>query len=251
MADSLHNAGMVRADAALIGGTGIGSRLLALGGENYSVLTEHGLVRFRLIDHEGCRIAVLQRHSAGHKVPPHSVNYKGMAQALKMIGAKACVASAAVGCLRTEWPLGEVVICTDMIDLTFRNITMFEKQVYHQEIASPFPLATELNLAARQLSPAFQPKATYAGLNGPRYESPAEIKMLATLGADIVGMTATTEAICMKEAGIPYGCLTIVTNIAEGLSEDPIEHGAVTDVMLKGGPLAVQIMLSAAKSASS
>ena len=73
-------------------------------------------------------------------------------------------------------------------------------------------------------------RVVYLQVNGPRYETEAEIRAYARLGADVVGMTAASEASLMLEAGISYECLAVVTNLAAGLGLE-IEHGAVTDVM--------------------
>src|SRR5436189_62411 len=62
-------------------------------------------------------------------------------------------------------------------------------------------------------------QAVYVNVNGPRYETPAEIRMFVEAGGDVVGMTAGSEAIAMREAGVGYGCLAIITNLAAGLRE--------------------------------
>ncbi|MER3496125.1 MAG: 5'-methylthioadenosine phosphorylase, partial [Armatimonadota bacterium] len=68
---------------------------------------------------------------------------------------------------------------------------------------------------------------TYLNLNGPRYETPAEVRLFGQWGADVVGMTAGSEAILMKEAGVPYACVAVVTNLGTGLSSTPLSHKEV------------------------
>ncbi len=240
-------------DVGIIGGTGIGSRLLEIAGKSVHIPTSYGMVRARELDHEGYRLLLLSRHSAGHKVPPHHVNYRGIAEAVKRVGVKGVLASAAVGCLRKEWEIGTFVACSDMIDLTFRNLTMFDANVKHTDMTTPFnPLCHQAILdAAAEKSLPIQPKGCYLAWNGPRYESPAEIGVVMKLGGDVVGMTATSESVLMRESGVPYGCLAVVTNLAAGLSETLLNHQEVEDVMNVRGEQAVQILLSAASKLAS
>src|SRR5205823_1505842 len=99
-----HNQQML-ADVALIGGTGIGDVLSTEPGQALCVPTKFGPMRGRIID-KGFKLLLLQRHSAGHKVPPHMVNYRAVAEGLRLIGMKWCLSSAAVGSLRRDWPAG-------------------------------------------------------------------------------------------------------------------------------------------------
>ena len=67
----------------------------------------------------------------------------------------------------------------------------------------------------------------YAGLAGPSYETPAEIRMLRTLGADLVGMSTVLEVIAARHAGIQVAAVSLVTNLGAGLSATPLDHGHV------------------------
>jgi purine-nucleoside phosphorylase len=67
----------------------------------------------------------------------------------------------------------------------------------------------------------------YAGLSGPSYETPAEIRMLRTLGADLVGMSTVLEVIAARHAGIRVAAVSLVTNLGAGLSAAPLDHGDV------------------------
>lgn len=227
-------------DVALIGGTGIGERLASLGGVAVHIPTSEGLVRGRLLDHRGLRLLVLSRHSAGHKVPPHRVGYAAMARGVQALGARACLATAAVGSLRREWGPGTLVAARDFLDLTYRNVTLHDRKVVHTDFSEPLPARGALLLKG------VVDDGVYLGLNGPRYETPAEIETFRGLGADLVGMTASTEAIAFREAGVPYGLLAIVTNLAAGLSDTPLDHEEVVTEMKRSGERAVAILLEAA-----
>ncbi|MCU0316765.1 MAG: MTAP family purine nucleoside phosphorylase [Fimbriimonadaceae bacterium] len=239
---------MIKADVALIGGTGIGSRLASLGGFPVHVPTEAGLLRTMILKQSWGSVALVQRHSVGHKTPPHLVNYKAIALGLKALGVKGCIASAAVGSLRRDWIPGTFVVCSDLLDLTARRQTLFDRKVVHTPLAKPMSLLTALLEASKEEGVVVQEEGVYLCADGPRYETPAEIQMMRSLGGDVVGMTASTEAILLAEAGIPYGCLAVVTNLGQGLSPVAPYHEEVAEMMEgEKGECAVRIMLRAAK----
>jgi len=239
---------VVKVDAAIIGGTGVGDRIAEMNGDDLAVNTPFGEVNGRLIAYRDKTIFALQRHSKGHKTPPHLVNYRAIALALQSIEVKACFSSAAVGSLRSEWGPGTLAVCTDMIDLTGRRLTLFSDLVQHTDMSKPFPASDILAEACKSVGAAAQARAVYVGCDGPRYESPAEVRYLQIIGGDVVGMTASSEAILMREAGVPYSCLAVVTNLGCGLSTSELHHGEVTDVMKSHGRTVVDILLAAASS---
>ena len=69
----------------------------------------------------------------------------------------------------------------------------------------------------------------YAQLPGPHFETPAEIRMLSTLGADLVGMSTVLEAIAAREAGLEVFGLSLVTNLAAGITGEALNHQEVLD----------------------
>lgn len=232
-------------DVGLIGGTGVGWRLAALGGKPLVVPTRYGPLRGKMFDHGGKQVVAMQRHSLGHKTPPHLVNYRAMAAGLAKLGAKACFASAAVGSLRPDWPKGTLVVCSDALDLTGRRLTMFDRVVKHTDMSHPFPAREQLLVAAQDIGVEVEDGGVYVAGDGPRYETPQEIKVIGQMGGDLVGMTASTEAILMREAGVPYACLAVVTNLAAGLTPSELHHGEVEDAMQERGETVVDILLRA------
>ncbi|MBS1717191.1 MAG: MTAP family purine nucleoside phosphorylase [Armatimonadetes bacterium] len=233
---------------ALIGGSGIGHHLAALGGELVHVPTQFGLARFRRLVREGTELWLVERHGSGHKVPPAEVNYRAMAVGLKSVGVMRCISTAAVGSLRTEWKAGTCAVCTDIIDLSGRNLTLFEQSVQHTDISHPFDRslskALGVSLSKEGLS-AFQP-CVYACTNGPRYESPAEVAAIRGLGADVVGMTLASEAVAMAEAGVALAAVAMVTNLAAGLSRETLNHAEVVQEVERISEKVAKAILSAA-----
>ena len=92
------------------------------------------------------------------------------------------------------------------------------------DLTALYPVA--LRAAARAHRPDLA-EAVYAGLPGPQYETPAEIRMLAAAGAGLVGMSTVLEAIAAKHLGAAVLGISLVTNLAAGLSAQPIEHAEV------------------------
>ncbi|HEY0867031.1 MAG TPA: MTAP family purine nucleoside phosphorylase [Fimbriimonas sp.] len=232
-------------DVGIIGGTGTGDLLLALPGEPMHVPTPYGVLRGRVLRTEGYRIFLTNRHTAGHKVPPHRVNYQALAEGMRRLGVRACLATAAVGSLRADWGAGTFVACSDFLDFTARNLTMFERTVEHRDFTEPFdPRCRDAFVqSGRALGFPVQERGIYVCGNGPRYETPHEIATIQRLGGELVGMTAASEAILMREAGVAYGCLAVVTNLAAGISSTPLSHEEVVEEMLRSGERAVQILL--------
>jgi 5'-methylthioadenosine phosphorylase len=238
----------MQVDIGIIGGTGIGDRLLRLGGTALHVPTPAGVLRGRYVQINGLNLFLIGRHSAGHKVPPHKVNYRSMALGMRKLGVKACLATAAVGSLRVDWPAGTMVACSDFLDFTGRRLTLFDREVVHTDFSDPFGPKSHAAIveAATDEGESIHESGVYLCADGPRYETPAEIDMYKGLSADLVGMTASSEAILMREAEVDYGCLAIVTNLAAGITEAPLSHGEVVDEMNRSGETAVRILLRAA-----
>lgn len=235
---------------AVIGGTGVGERLRALPGRALARPTSSGSLRGRLLELDGTPVLALARHGAGHRTPPHAAAYGAAAIGCAALGVKACFATAAVGSLRADWPTGTLAVCSDLIDLTCRRLTLFERSVRHTDMTSPFPARGLLLQAARELGIEVVDGAVYAGADGPRYETPAEVEAERRLGADVAGMTASSEAILFREAGVPYACLAVCTNLASGLSDGELGHGEVVDAMRERADEVLAILARAARLAS-
>lgn len=238
----------MRIDAALIAGTGLGQPIAELPGQAMFVPTNYGLVKGKLVQREGSVIFCIQRHSRGHTLPPHGIKYLAMAAALRFVKAKGCISSAAVGSLNPAWQAGQLVLCSDFIDLSGRNLTLFETTVGHKDLTQPFdPTVNKLLQSLAEVNAiGLQAGGVYANTNGPRYETPAEIEAINRLGGNLVGMTAGSEAIAMRECDIPYSCVAVVTNAAAGMGDLELSHFDVGEVMKKRGTDLLNLMLDVA-----
>lgn len=230
--------------AAIIGGTGVGELLLAKGTRAIHIPTKYGLVRAREL---GGNVLVLARHGAGHKLPPSSVNYTAMSEALRLLRIEYCYSTAAVGSLDSAMPVGTLCVCSDLLDVSGRGSVRFETVVEHCDMTHPFDLSARSKLIESAMSAGIDisEEGVYVCVNGPRYETPAEIQAIRTLGGQLIGMTAGSEAVVMREAGIKYACLAIVTNFAAGLQESPLSHDEVVAEMKVSGDKALKVLLGA------
>ncbi|GMV38087.1 MAG: putative 6-oxopurine nucleoside phosphorylase [Fimbriimonadales bacterium] len=211
--------------AAIIVGTGASA--FGVGhAEEFTVPTRFGEARLSHADLDGLPVLLLARHGVGHRVPPHRINYRANAEALRVLGCERCLGVAAVGSLREDWPARTIAVPHDLLDLSGRNLTMHEDEVVHTDFSHPFDEDLRERLLAA-CPPETKREAVYVNANGPRFESPAEVRMMRLLGGDVVGMTAGTEAIVMRETGIRYALVCAVTNLASGVGTAPVDHSQV------------------------
>lgn len=172
-------------------------------------------------------VAFLPRHGAGHRLPPHRINYRANIWALKTIGARNVVGMAAVGGIS----LGPQVICVpdQIIDYTYgREHTFFDGEdatVTHIDVTEPYCAGLRDRLLTAGRTAGLDPVdgGTYGVTQGPRLETAAEVRRLENDGCDIVGMTAMPEAALAREAGLCYATCAVVVNWAAGKSQGPIE----------------------------
>jgi purine-nucleoside phosphorylase len=136
-------------------------------------------------------------------------------------GADVVVLTNAAGGLRPEYQVGQPVLISDHLNLTARSPLQGPQFVDLVDAYSP-----RLRTLARQVDPGLA-EGVYAGLPGPHYETPAEIRMLRTLGADLVGMSTVHETIAARAAGAEVLGVSLVTNLAAGMTGQPLNHDEV------------------------
>jgi purine-nucleoside phosphorylase len=123
----------------------------------------------------------------------------------------------AAGGLRPDHRVGQPVIIADHLNLTARSPLVGATFVDLTTLYSP-----RLRELARELDPSLT-EGVYAALPGPHYETPAEIRMLRTLGADLVGMSTALEAIAARAADLEVFGLSLVTNAAGGITGEALD----------------------------
>lgn len=180
-------------------------------------------------------IVFMSRHGKDHATPPHLVNYKGNIWALKELGVRKVIATAAVGSLSSNYRLGELVLLEQFLDFTkSRPQTFYEggrEGVLHVDMTAPYcsDVRELIIKASEDLGLVVKNGACYVCTEGPRFETPAEIRMFQYLGADLVGMTSVPEVVLARELGMCYASIGMVTNEAAGIADHPLSHAEVME----------------------
>ena len=117
--------------------------------------------------------------------------------------------------------IGQPVLISDHLNLTARSPLVGAQFVDLTDAYAP-----RLRKLARQADPELT-EGVYAGLPGPHYETPAEVRMLRMLGADMVGMSTVHETIAARAAGAEVLGVSLVTNLAAGIAGHPLSHAEV------------------------
>ncbi|WP_255375598.1 purine-nucleoside phosphorylase [Saccharomonospora sp. CUA-673] len=129
----------------------------------------------------------------------------------------------AAGGLRDGFEVGQPVIIADHLNMTATSPVTGANFVDLVDLYS-----NRLRDVSRTIDPSLA-EGVYAGLPGPHFETPAEIRMLRTLGADLVGMSTVLEAIAARAAGLEVFGLSLVTNLAAGITGEPLSHEEVIE----------------------
>ncbi|MQA12311.1 MAG: purine-nucleoside phosphorylase [Pseudonocardiaceae bacterium] len=129
----------------------------------------------------------------------------------------------AVGGLRDGLTVGQPVLISDHLNLTGQSPLVGPRFTDLTDLYS-----ARLREIAKNIDPSLA-EGVYAGLPGPHFETPAEIRMLRTLGADLVGMSTVLEAIAARAEGLEVFALSLVTNLAAGITGEPLNHEEVLE----------------------
>lgn len=153
----------------------------------------------------------------GHGVEPvvHGV------RTVSALGASTMILTNGCGGIRREWTPGTVVAISDHINLT--GATPLRGATFIDMTSVWTPRLIEL---VQRIDPTIA-TGVYAQFHGPQYETPAEVRMASAIGADLVGMSTALEAIAAREAGLDLLGLSLVTNLAAGVSPEPLNHQEV------------------------
>jgi 5'-methylthioadenosine phosphorylase len=202
---------------AVIGGSGLYSFFesddAAAAPEQRTVATPYGSVSVSIGRVGGRAVAFLPRHGGGHSVAPHLIGYRANIWALRSLGVRAIVSTAAVGGLHESYPPGSFALPDQFLDRTWgREQTFYdEDSVQHLSLAEPFcPQLRAIALEAAEVP--LIPTATVAVIQGPRFSTRAESASLLASGAHLVNMTLSPEVPLAAELGIGTVTLAYVTD---------------------------------------
>lgn len=207
---------------AIIAGTDI-YHIPGLSFRRETITTPYGDAIVDIGQGEHSDLVFLPRHGPRHTMPPHRINYRTNLKALHMLGVHSILAAYAVGSIRSDIPPKALVLLDDFLDFTSdRPLTFYEggDSGLAHTIMSP-PYCPTLRQRLLELAPTFdldlRPTATYVCTNGPRFETPGEIRMYRQLGGDVVGMTGAQEATLARELGMHFAGVGLSINWAAGI----------------------------------
>jgi purine-nucleoside phosphorylase len=147
-------------------------------------------------------------------------------------GCGTVVLTNAAGGLRAGMRVGQPVLIADHLNLTARSPLTGPAAPDELGLARFVDMTEAYSARLRDLARAVDPsleEGVYAGLPGPQYETPAEIRMLQTMGADLVGMSTVHETIAARHMGAEVLGLSLVTNLAAGLGPANLDHAEVLE----------------------
>ena len=165
---------------------------------------------------------------------------------MAMLGAKTLIVTNAAGGIDSSFAAGDLMLITDQLNLTGRSLTETHDEshgprfidmthAYDRELIDLADrTATSLGFDMR--------RGVYAGLVGPAYETPAEVRMLRTLGADAVGMSTVLEVMAARQMGLRVLGISCISNLAAGLSPTPLTHDEVKEAAARVQPRFVQLL---------
>ena len=217
--------------------TGSGMEDLFSAAERRIVKTDYGTVETFHCTSGGASFVVIPRHGKDHTVPPHRINYKANVQAMKKVGVADVIATSAVGSISKKIPVGGLGLLDQFIDFSGRHLTYFERSPVHVDMTYPYDakLRGRLERAAKALGIGLTRGLVYVCVDGPRYETAAEIRTFGLMGGDVVGMTGAPEAILCRETGLRYASVVVATNWGAGIQEK-VSHEEVLKAMAKVKP---------------
>jgi xanthosine phosphorylase len=150
-------------------------------------------------------------------------------RALRAAGAEILVLTNAAGSLRPDVGPGRLMLISDHVNMSGVNVLAGPND---DEIGPRFPsmrdaydpeLRIALRAAAEELGITLA-EGVYLAVSGPTFETPAEIRAFATLGADAVGMSTVHETAVARHCGLRVAAISAITNFAEGMSDEPLSH---------------------------
>lgn len=178
------------------------------------------------------RFHLYEGHSAAAAALPIRV--------MAALGARTLIVSNAAGGVNPHFRPGDLMLMDDHINFMFRNPLIgpvVEGDVRFPDMSAPYDreLLALAESIARQEGLKLK-RGVYFAVTGPSYETPAEIRMYAALGADAVGMSTVPEVIAARAMGVRVLGISLITNAAAGMTGEPLTHDEVIQAGLEAGP---------------
>ena len=231
----------------LITGSGFAELPALTGHRVETVDTEYGVVSVTHARWNGEHdLVFIPRHGADHSIAPHLINYRANIAALHSVGVRAVLATAVSGAISPGFEIGQLVLVDDFLNFTHgRADTFFDtiETVRHTEMTTAYDpeLRALVRSGAADVGVELVDGGVYSTFNGPRFESPAEIRMAERAGADLVGMTGYPEVVLARERGLAYCSIAIVSNHAAGKG-DELSIPEIMAIIASAGPGVLKVI---------
>ena len=180
-------------------------------------------------------------HDPAEYILPHRINHHANLQALKDLGVTEVVGINSTGSLRKDLRPGMLIIPDDFITLT-ATPTIHQNKAVHITPSLSESVRQKLIAAGRRCNLDVVEKGTYWQVTGPRLETRAEIRMMASF-ADVVGMTMANEAVIALEMGLPYASACSVDNYGNGLVEKPLSMEEIIAGTRKNADMMMRLLM--------
>ena len=242
-ADAVRAAlGVERPSAAIILGSGLGGLADRLeDARRVPFAAVPGFPSASVVGHAGVLLAgrlggreVVALAGRFHMYEGHDASLAAFpVRVLHALGASTLVVSNAAGGVRRTFRAGDLMLIHDHLNLMWRNPLLGPVEpgdVRFPDMSAPYDpalLALLRELSREEGVPVVE--GVYAGLLGPTYETPAEVRMLERLGADAVGMSTVPEVIAARAIGMRVAGISCITNMACGIQAGPLDHAEVIE----------------------
>jgi purine-nucleoside phosphorylase len=173
---------------------------------------------------------------------------------MKLLGVKRLIVTNAAGAVNTSYSPGDLMLIKDHLNLAFdnpligRNLSEFGTRFPDMSNAYNPVLRAKVKKIAKSLNIHLQ-EGVYACMTGPTYETPAEVRMVRTLGADAVGMSTVPEVIVAIHSGIDVIGISCMTNMAAGILDQPLDHSEVMETSARAREKFITLMKNIIKHA--
>jgi 5'-methylthioinosine phosphorylase len=200
--------------------------------QTHRVETPWGAAEVDIGHLDGEMVAGIWRYGRELALPSHRINYRANLWALRSLGVERVISQNAIGSCTPGLPPGHVVVSDDFIDFTHtRPRSFFDEADAWVRVDLTEPFCGEMRQALiGAAGPIFgdhlAPRGIFLCAEGPRFETPAEIRMFRQWGADIIGTPLVPEVILAREAELCFASIAPIINFASGLAPSVVHTGA-------------------------
>jgi len=184
--------------------------------------TPFGRVAVELASLGGVEVAFIPRHGKQHTISPRDINFRGNLWAMKELGVERILATSVSGSLVPAWRPGTLVLVDQFLNFAHARPDTFypmQGKLAHVDVTDPYcaTLRAQIGTSAAKLRIGLENGATYVCVEGPRFETRAEIEMYRRLGGHLIGQTNYPECVLARELAICYATVGVVSNLAAGM----------------------------------